>query len=123
MPKYAVLVFIITLSAIGFPGTIGFTAESLILAGTFQFSLAQWAQSPFYFFLGVASLLGVLLSALYMLRLIGAIFWGEGRVPGGKVSPDINAREITVFSILTILILFLGLFPHSMLETFRAIGN
>jgi NADH-quinone oxidoreductase subunit M len=120
MPRYAVCIFLLTLSAIGFPGTIGFTAESLILAGSFQYSIGQWYERPLYFFFSLVALAGVLLSALYMLRLVGKILWGELQVPGTPKN-DLVGRETIIFSILIFFILLFGLFPKAMLETCRQI--
>ena len=59
MPKYAIVLMIFTLGAIGLPGTTGFIGEFLILMGTFKKN----------FFVATIASLGVILAAAYMLWL------------------------------------------------------
>ena len=59
MPKYAILLMVFTLAAIGLPGTSGFIGEFLILVGTFKKS----------FLVATIASLGVILAAAYMLWL------------------------------------------------------
>ena len=60
MPKYAIVMMIFTLGALGLPGTSGFIGEFLVLMGTFKKSIITAA---------IASI-GVILGAAYMLSLI-----------------------------------------------------
>ena len=63
MPKYAIVMMIFTLGALGLPGTSGFIGEFLVLMGTFKKSIITAA---------IASI-GVILGAAYMLWLLSLI--------------------------------------------------
>ena len=67
MPKYAILLMIFTLGAIGLPGTSGFIGEFLILMGTFKKN----------FLVATIASLGVILAAAYMLWLYKRVVFGK----------------------------------------------
>ena len=65
LKKFCFVFFILTLASIGFPSTNGFIGEFTILVGSFQ------TVAPF----AVLSALGLILSAVYMLRIKESFFW------------------------------------------------
>lgn len=65
MPVFAILYFFFILSNFGFPGTVNFVGEFLILLGGFEFS------NVIIFF----STLGTVLSLIYSLFFYGRIFF------------------------------------------------
>ena len=67
MPKYAVVLMIFTLAAIGLPGTSGFIGEFLILLGAFQKS----------FIVAAIASLGVIFAAAYMFWLYKRVVFGN----------------------------------------------
>ncbi|MBI3736461.1 NADH-quinone oxidoreductase subunit M [Candidatus Sumerlaeota bacterium] len=106
MPIYAILTIIVVLSSAGLPGLNGFVGEFLILLGTFQ-------SHPFYAALAST---GVILAAVYLLRMVQLTFWGP--VTNGENSklPDVNLREICSLAAFILLALWLGLFPGNCLK-------
>ncbi|RMH08080.1 MAG: NADH-quinone oxidoreductase subunit M [Nitrospirae bacterium] len=106
MPVLAAFLLLIGLASIGLPGTNGFIGEFLILLGAFQ---AHW-------FYGVICVSGVIFAAAYFLWYYErAIFGPVGRlVP--HVLKDLNQREMVIASTLSLLILWIGLYPAPFLR-------
>ncbi len=102
MPLYAVCFTIIMLSSIGLPGLNGFVGEFLILAGTF----VAWSWPS------ALATLGILLSAIYMLRLYRNVFCGPSR----ESISDIGLYEATYLAPQVVLVILLGFFPNIILS-------
>jgi NADH-quinone oxidoreductase subunit M len=60
--------------------------------------------------LGVLATLGVVLGALYMLRLAQRLLFGEAKVPGGHAT-DLDLREKAILAAIVVAIFALGLMP------------
>ena len=67
IPRYAFVLMIFTLGAVGLPGTTGFIGEFLILMGTFQKN----------FLVAIIATIGVVLSAAYMLWMYRRVVFGK----------------------------------------------
>ena len=106
MPKYATVFMIFMLGSVGLPGTSGFVGEFLSLLGAFQVHtvVAVFATS------------GLVLGATYMLMLYRRMIFGEQINDDAAKMPDLNAREIGVLAPLAILVIWLGVFPGSILD-------
>ena len=107
MPKYAVVLMIFTLAAIGLPGTSGFIGEFLILLGAFQKSIITAA---------IASL-GVIFAAAYMLWLYKRVVFGNLINKELFKIPDLNKSEIFILWSLAIPTLFFGFYPEPLINT------
>ena len=107
MPKYAVVLMIFTLAAIGLPGTSGFIGEFLILLGAFQksFIVAAIASS------------GVIFAAAYMLWLYKRVVFGNLINKELLKMPDLNKSEIFILWSLAIPTLFFGFYPEPLINT------
>ena len=123
-PMFAGVFLVILLSSIGLPGTNGFVGEFLILAGTFNapfdVPLAPPAGVSFPYLSTVAvaavATFGVVLSAVYMLRMYQQVFLGPVRHPENRRLTDLNLREWLTVSPLLAMALFMGLFPQPFLS-------
>jgi len=107
MPKYAVLLMIFALAAIGLPGTSGFIGEFLILMGTFKES----------FLVATIASLGVVLGAGYMLWLYKRVVFGKLINKDLLKMPDLNKSEIFILISLALPVLFFGIYPEPLLNT------
>ncbi len=107
MPKYAVVLMIFTLGAIGLPGTSGFVGEFLILIGAFKKS----------FFVAVVASFGVIICAAYMLWLYKRVVFGEIKNKNLSTMKDLDLTEIVILSSLAILIIFFGFYPEPIINT------
>ena len=106
MPVYAAAFLIVTLSSIGLPGLNGFVGEFLVLKGTFD------AHRP----AAAAAALGVILGAVYMLRLYRDVFWGPVTVARNGKLPDLTGLERAALAPLVALIILLGFAPNLVLR-------
>ncbi len=107
MPKYAILLMIFTLGAIGLPGTTGFVGEFLILLGAFKKN----------FLVATIASIGVILCAAYMLWLYKRIVFGEILNNELKKILDLNKSEILILCFLGVPIIFFGFYPEPLINT------
>ena len=107
MPKYAIVLMVFTLGAVGLPGTSGFVGEFLILIGAFKKS----------FIVAAIASVGVILSAAYMLWLYKRVVFGEIQKNEIKKMVDLNKSEIFILSSLVLPIIFFGFYPEPILKT------
>jgi NADH-quinone oxidoreductase subunit M len=104
MPVYGVLTLIVTLSSMGLPGLNGFVGEFTILLGAFGSNfISPW-------FAGVSAL-GVILAAIYMLKMFQKMFLGPVTKDENKTLKDLNWREIVTLLPLLVFIFWIGLYP------------
>jgi len=106
MPVYAAVFMIVTLSSIGLPGLNGFVGEFLVLKGSFEASRAAAALAA----------LGVILGAVYMLRLYRDMFWGPVTSPRNEKLLDLTGLEKAALAPLVALIFLLGIKPDFVLR-------
>ncbi len=107
MPKYAIVLMIFTLGAIGLPGTSGFVGEFLILIGAFKKS----------FLVATIASLGVILGAAYMLWLYKRIIFGEILNSELKSSLDLKKFEILILFSLAVPIIYFGFYPEPLINS------
>jgi len=108
MPVYATIFVVVALSSIGVPGTNGFVGEFLVIAGTFaSVSLGSFASTQ-----AILASLGVILAAVYMLKVVQRMFFGPNANPLNQDLADLNVRETLVLSPLVVLIFAIGFFPQ-----------
>jgi NADH-quinone oxidoreductase subunit M len=93
------------MASIGVPGLNGFVSEFLVLLGTF-ITHRWWA---------VVAVLGVIVSAIYLLWTYQQVFHGTPK-PADEKTKDLNWPERLVLAPLIILIVFLGVYPKPVLD-------
>jgi NADH-quinone oxidoreductase subunit M len=108
MPNYAMVFMVLTLANVGLPGTSGFIGEFLSLLGVFQIE-------PIYAIFGA---LGVILSACYGLLLYKKVILGELIKENLKRIEDLSLREKFCLYPLVLLIVFSGIYPKPIIETY-----
>lgn len=98
MPIYIGFFGFFSISAFAFPGTNNFVGEIYVLIGTFsKYKLA-----------GFLAVVGAVLAAAYMLRLLKQITWSR---TDKRVIPDMNLREVIYLVPLVFFVLWMGIFP------------
>jgi NADH-quinone oxidoreductase subunit M len=111
MPVYSVFFMILTLASVGLPTTSGFTGEFLVLLGAFSAAWPQYVQGDAYpLAMSATAVSGVVLGALYMLRLAQTFLYGEAKAPH-QPFPDLNLRENLILGAIVVAVFALGLFP------------
>jgi NADH-quinone oxidoreductase subunit M len=106
MPVYAVLFMIVTLSSIGLPGLNGFVGEFLVLFGSFK----EHPKAT------VVASLGVVLGAVYMLKMYRDVFFGPVTRPEREKVGDVGKGELAYLLPIIALIVVLGIFPNLILS-------
>tara|TARA_Y100001970_G_C14188767_1_gene834103 strand:- start:263 stop:1627 length:1365 start_codon:yes stop_codon:yes gene_type:complete len=109
MPKYAIMMMIFTLGALGLPGTSGFIGEFLVLMGTFKKSILT----------AIIASIGVILGAAYMLWLYKRVIFGNllKTIDINKMV-DLNKHETLILTTLAILVIFFGFYPEPLIKTY-----
>ena len=107
MPKYAIVLMIFTLGAIGLPGTSGFIGEFLILMGTFKKN----------FLVATIASLGVILAAAYMLWLYKRVVFGKLINDNLKKMVDLKKSEILILWSLAVPTILFGFYPEPLINT------
>jgi len=99
-------------AAFGLPGLANFVAEFLSLVGAYQ-------RYPLLTILAAFGLIG---SAIYGMVLFQSVFHGKSQVKHQVKQPinDLSPRELLVFSSLLALLIFIGLYPNSILGFFQS---
>ncbi|MFQ5799600.1 MAG: NuoM family protein, partial [Bacteroidota bacterium] len=110
MPVFATLFMIVMLSSLGLPGLNGFVGEFLILLGSFN---SHFLGSSVY---SIVAALGVILAAVYLLRMYRGVMFGPLTKPENQALKDLNAREIAVLIPIVLFIVWIGLYPSTFLD-------
>ncbi len=109
MPKYALFFMLFTMASIGLPGTSGFVAEFLSLAGVYeQSSLATLVLTT-----------GIILGAAYMLYLYRRVVFGVQKNADAAAMPDLNGREWLMLAPIAAAVLWMGIYPESFIAPMR----
>ena len=101
VPIFGAYFLIAVFSSVGLPGLNGFVGEFVILVGTFKHNT----------FLAVIATFGIVLAAWYLLTAVREVMFGPLN-PDNDGLTDLNFREISAATALTILFFVLGFFPN-----------
>jgi len=114
MPKYTGIMMIAFFAALGLPGLSGFVSELFSFLGAFQVDKLR--------IITIASTLGIVLTAAYMLWTLQRVFLGKAN---GKwnAMPDVDLREICMLVPLAVIVLVLGIYPSFMLNLMTSSVN
>jgi NADH-quinone oxidoreductase subunit M len=100
------------MASLGLPGLGDFVGEVLVLFGAFRVSVP----------VAVFAAVGVLAATLYGLRLVQRAFQGPAVQPWRL--EDLSFREMLIVAAMSVTLLWLGLYPRPVLDTFgAAMGN
>ena len=114
MPVFAFFLVFSTLASVGLPALNGFVGEFLVLVGAFQstFMDLRWAV--------VLSTLGVVLAAVYLLKLLYLTLWGPITRKENEGLHDLSARELAALVPLCVFMLWIGVAPAPFLKPSQA---
>jgi NADH-quinone oxidoreductase subunit M len=113
VPIFASLFLVVTLGAIGLPGTNGFVGEFLILLGAFR--AHPWAAA--------VATTGVVLGAVYMLTMYKHVVFGPLKNPENEKLIDLSGREVAAIAPIVLLILWMGIHPRPVLDRIEPTVN
>ncbi len=105
VPRMGGVAMVFTLASLGLPGLGNFVAEFLILLGAFQANVV----------LASIATVGLITATVYALWMMQLSFHGKPvQFPGLR---DFGGREMVIMSALIIIIVWVGLFPQTVLNT------
>ncbi len=105
MPLYGGLTLLVILSSAGLPGLNGFVGEFTIMQGAFRADVLGWVFVLF-------AVPGVVLAAVYLLRMFNHAFMGDVKDPANAEMPGLNRRELAALVLLSVPIVLIGIFPN-----------
>ncbi|NLK65913.1 MAG: NADH-quinone oxidoreductase subunit M [Campylobacteraceae bacterium] len=106
MPLFAFIFAILMFGGIGLPLTSGFVGEFLSLLGVFRVY-------PIFALLGGLS---IIMGAIYSLNLYKKTFFGEVTNKENESLKDLNKTELLAIVPVALLVLYLGVFPNTILK-------
>ncbi|NWF88457.1 MAG: NADH-quinone oxidoreductase subunit M [Ignavibacteriaceae bacterium] len=114
MPIYTGFTTLAFFAAIGLPGLSGFISEAFVFLGSFGFESIR--------VIAIISTLGILLGAGYMLWTLQRIYLGKLNEKWTQL-PDMDFREYAMLVPLSLIIIFLGVYPSAMLDLMNTSVN
>lgn len=114
MPIYTGFTTLAFFAAIGLPGLSGFVSEAFVFLGSFGFETIR--------VIAIISTLGILLGAGYMLWTLQRIYLGKLNEKWATLT-DMDMREYAMLVPLSIIIIFLGVYPSAMLDLMNTSVN
>ena len=105
-PKFALLMAFAVFGSLGLPGFSGFIAEFQIFAGSLGAAPVPTA----------LALLGIIITAALMLRMLQRIFLGGSEQPAIASVHDALPRELIAIAPLLLLAVVIGVFPRFLLD-------
>jgi NADH-quinone oxidoreductase subunit M len=106
VPRLSGAALFFALASLGLPGLGDFVGEFLVLLGSYQISVG----------ITVVAALGVLASTFYALGMVQRVFHGENTRRWQL--PDLSPREALIVAPMSVALLWLGLYPQPVLNTF-----
>ncbi|MBS1488836.1 MAG: NADH-quinone oxidoreductase subunit M [Bacteroidetes bacterium] len=106
-PFMGVVTLIFVMASLGLPGLGNFVAEFLTLIGS-------WQANPM---LTIFAAIGIVTATAYSLRIMQKVFLGKWQ--SEKAMPDLSLREKLIFIPLIVTIIWLGLFPQTVINTVK----
>jgi NADH-quinone oxidoreductase subunit M len=110
VPVFAIALVFATLSSVGLPALNGFVGEFLILIGTWSAGFKVAA---------AVSAFGVVLAAIYLLKMVQETLWGPITKDENRTLKDLDAREVLALLPLCVLMVWIGVAPRTFLDPSR----
>jgi NADH-quinone oxidoreductase subunit M len=126
MPGIALAFTIGGLASFGLPGTSGFVAEILVFLGTFRAHLATYSLGgvPLFTILALGAVLGIVVTATYVLRVVQRIFHGPMDEERYGDVPDARTTEWVSLVVLSALLILVGVYPSPLTDLIgRGLGS
>jgi NADH-quinone oxidoreductase subunit M len=104
-PRMGGAAMVFALASLGLPGLGNFVGEFLVLLGVYQVNVP----------LAILATLGLVAATVYALWMMQRVFFGA-KTEDRPLS-DLDLREVAIMAVLIVLIVWLGLFPKTVLST------
>ena len=109
-PRMGAVTLFFVIASLGMPGLGNFVGEFMVLLGAFQVQLP----------LTIAAAAGIVVAAVYALSLMQRSFQGTPN-PGVAVMADFGFREMSVMVLMMLALLWLGVYPETLLSLSRPV--
>ncbi len=106
-PRLGGVAMIFAMASLGLPGTGNFVGEFLVIFGVFPVNAA----------VTVVALIGIVAATIYSLRIIQTTFHGPATTDF-KIA-DMSLREMLMMTPMILIIVWLGLWPSTVIATFE----
>ncbi len=120
MPWVAFAFIIGGLVSMGMPGLSGFVAEFPIFMGLWdaspviQLGIGDWALSNYFAVIAIVAVLGIIVTAAYVLRVVQQVFFGTFNEQRYAEVGDVTILDKAALVILVIPLILLGVWPSIM---------
>jgi NADH-quinone oxidoreductase subunit M len=116
MPWVGIAFVIGGLTSMGMPGFSGFIAEYPIFMGLFEatdvsLNVGSWSLTNYYPIIALLAVLGVVITAAYVLRVTGQVFFGDFNKEKFPEVADIAVTDRIILLLLGVPLLVIGLYP------------
>ncbi|MBD3169127.1 MAG: NADH-quinone oxidoreductase subunit M [candidate division Zixibacteria bacterium] len=112
IPLYTGIFILFGMGSLGLPGLSGFVSEFMVFIGAFGSEyIATW--------IVVVSILGVVLTAGYILRMVQRVFLGPFNTRWEDLT-EMNGRELFTVIPLAIFTIFIGVYPKPLVDMITA---
>ena len=127
MPWMAFFLIVFTLSSIGLPGLNGFVGEFLVLLGAATSGAADdgFLAGPLGLAYAVPAASGIVLGAVYMLRMCRRVLFGPLSEPpntpdtSAGLTQDLTRREIGILAPIALVCLLIGVWPKPLISSLQ----
>lgn len=109
-PRFGSLALVVVFASIGVPGLNGFIGEFLSLQGA-------WIAPHLGFGYIAGAVLGIIVSAAYLLRMFRTVFMGA--VSTTSPVGEVHKSELAVLGVLVVAMLIIGLYPQLVLQVMQ----
>ncbi|MCE2852129.1 MAG: NuoM family protein [Roseiflexaceae bacterium] len=109
-PRFGTLALVVVFASIGVPGLNGFIGEFLSLQGA-------WLSPHLGFGYISGAVLGIVVSAAYLLRMFRTVFMGA--VSATSPVAEASKSELAVLGVLVIAMVVIGLYPQLILQSMQ----
>lgn len=113
MPRLAGFSLLFMFAGIGVPATMGFVGEFLSFVGAFGSSILN---NYMIQTIVIISILVLILSAAYLLKLIHKVFYGSQLERWNSLS-DITNHEFVILFVMTFVVILFGVYPMPIIDT------
>ena len=109
-PRMGAVTMFFVIASLGMPGLGNFVGEFMVLLGAFQVNVP----------LTIAAAVGIVVAAVYALSLMQRSFQGTPN-PDVPAMTDFGAREMSVMILMMVALLWLGVYPETLLGLSRPV--
>jgi NADH-quinone oxidoreductase subunit M len=107
VPRLAGVAMVFAMASLGLPGTGNFVGEFLIIFGVFPVDVV----------VTFVALIGIVAATVYSLRIIQTTFHGPAET-AWRID-DMSTREVLMMAPMVVTIVWLGLWPQTVIATFE----